>query len=409
MTAIALQELPDGYIAIPLVDGGADGALRIAVVVKREGEPIAGQFVTVDTLTDGRMVLGCLIDAGGRVHRWLEVAIQDVERAAASLTAARGMMTNRLLDERWERQTEAENAPPFGPILSCGWEHRHARPILLDVASGRAVSPRDPGTGDWFDVCTNDGALARAGLPSYNSTLHRYLWVESQGDASTFIALTGDAPQNERCKTLTDVMEGYLQLLRLNAKGGLMRVREYQPVRFEAFLDLLSGVPWNGIRHGRIELDLGEKLDLMYAMTDDPSLGDGWLFQGVHGKWGRLIETLHLKMRAFADAVSVVHDAVRARCGSPARRCSTSTRIASAASSVRSGMGCRSSGRQTRGWRRRARRWPCPSGAATRSTSCGPASRARRSISPSRPPSRREAAARCGSAKSWPSPMKSRF
>jgi hypothetical protein len=46
-------------------------------------------------------------------------------------------------------------------------------------------------------------------------------------------------------------------------------------------------------------------------MEDAGTDGDGWLFMGRHGKWGRVIESLHLRLRAFSDVVRSVRTTVQ--------------------------------------------------------------------------------------------------
>jgi len=38
---------------------------------------------------------------------------------------------------------------------------------------------------------------------------------------------------------------------------------------------------------------------------------DGWLYWARHGKSGRLLETLHLKLRALSDAVDTLRTIVK--------------------------------------------------------------------------------------------------
>ena len=114
--------IPDEYVAIPLDATENQGSLRICVIVRREAEPIGGHFISIANHLDARTVLGCLGDADGNIHRWLEISIQDADRMAESLAASRGVLNNKLLDERWKRQSVAENNPPYGPLLTCGCE-----------------------------------------------------------------------------------------------------------------------------------------------------------------------------------------------------------------------------------------------------------------------------------------------
>lgn len=303
--------LPDGYKAIPLSADAGGGSLRICVLLRSQPEAIGGNLVAVGTMIDGRILLGCLLDGDGSIHQWLEIAIQDVDRVASSLKSAREVLNNRLLDERFKRHCQAEDHPPHGPLLTCGWEKNHPRPSFIDPQTNLTINPVDKESGLDWTLCEDDGVLKQAGLAPFSSTLHRYLWLEAKGDESPFAAVTAGAPSNDRCKELSAIFEGFSGLVALNPSAGLMRVREFLPVRYETFNDLLGGSPYECNRLGREELDLGEKLELLHAVTSDPSEGDGWLFQGHHGRWGRLVETLHLKLKCLGDAVGSVKETVR--------------------------------------------------------------------------------------------------
>ena len=303
--------LPDEYAAIPLDATGTPGSLRICVIVRREAEPIGGHFISIANHLDARTVLGCLGDADGNIHQWLEISIQDADRMVESLSASRRVLNNKILDERWKRQSIAENNPPYGPLLTCGWEQNHPPPLLLDLKNSRPITPTDMTSGEIWQLCEDDAALSGAGLEPYSSSLHRYLWLPNQAEESTFLPVTANAPTNERCVTPESAIKDYAELEPLNLGGGLLRVREFLPIRYEAFNDVLSGEAWKGVRHGRIDIDLGQNLEKLNTVTDDHKLGDGWLFQGHHGRWGRLVETLHLKLRALSNAFESVRETVR--------------------------------------------------------------------------------------------------
>jgi len=308
------RRIPDGYIAVPIhADPAGGGAgLRIAAVFRKEPDPIHGHFVPVGAQTDAAVILGGLIDAAGAVHQWLDIAIQDADRVAKSLVAARNVLNNRLLDERWVAQCRAEHEPPHGPILWSKWEHDHPLPTLVDPKTGVAINPREKASGYFWRLCTDDKPLTQVGLAPYSSTLHRYLWLAEGGAESNFVPLTTDAPRNERCITPQQAIEGFDRLVPLNIGGGLQKVRRYLSVRYEDFSDVLGGMPWNGVRHGRSTMGLDHDLETLHQMAGEQDMfSDGWLFQDQHGKWGRLIETLHLKLRSYADIVDSVYETIR--------------------------------------------------------------------------------------------------
>lgn len=311
MASIQKREVPEGYAAIPLT-GGSDGGPRVAVLFRIDPEPIQGHFAPVGAQVDARIVLGCLLDAGGAVHQWLEIAIQDADRVVRSLHSKRGVLNNRLLDERWKSQCRAENEPPQGPLVWCGWEVANPVPVLIDPEARTAVHARDASTGGHWSLCTEDAPLEQAGLPPYSSTLHRYLWVADNPTETKFIPVTSDTPANERCAPAAQVIEGFDRFVGLNLAGGLMKARPYLSVGFEEFSEVIGGSTWQGVRHGRESMKLDHQLEKIHTVGGQENmLGDGWLFQDHHGKWGRLIETVHLKLRALADATTAVQETVR--------------------------------------------------------------------------------------------------
>src|SRR5205085_5492510 len=86
----------------------------------------------------------------------------------------------------------------------------------------------------------------------------------------------------------------------------------------ESLITVLSGGPAGSILHGRSPL-LPKKDDespQATALTDDADAaaaanGEGWLFLGRHGNWGRLLESFHLKLRMLADMVGNVRALVK--------------------------------------------------------------------------------------------------
>lgn len=101
--------------------------------------------------------------------------------------------------------------------------------------------------------------------------------------------------------------EGFVPL---NPGAGYVLVRACGTAGLEAFVDVLGGAAWPGVPHGRTTLDL----ELTQRSTGAPAAGTGGddlgVFLGRHGKWGRLVEAFHLKLRVLADAVAAVRGVV---------------------------------------------------------------------------------------------------
>lgn len=305
------RQVPEGYAALPITGNTIQGCLNICILFRREADPAQGHLVNLEPQIDARCLLGCLTDEQGSIHQWLEIVIQDVDRLAMSIQAAQGVLNNLALDVRWRNQSRAENTPPFGPLIWSGWEIEHPPPLLIDPHAARIVHPVEESSGTDWQLCKDDAALKSADLPIYSSTLHRYLWNPQLGPESSFVPATKEAPFNERCLQPTQAINEYGKYINLNLSCGLIRFRQYLSVPYDEFIDVLSGASWQGVRHGRQSLGLDEPLEKLHTINEDNVLGDGWLFQDHQGKWGRLVETMHLKLRALTDAFLSVQEVVK--------------------------------------------------------------------------------------------------
>lgn len=303
-------KLPDAYLAVPLQPGVATGVVRPCVVVRREADPVAGHLITLREETDARVLLGCLLDTGGRVHQWIEVAVQDIDRVARGLRGAREAVSNRSLDDRWIANVDACDGVPGAPLYRTGWETDHPSPSFIDVKSGSCVYPTEGAAAPQpWRLCRDDATLLAAGLPTYSGSLHRYWRAGADGP---FTPASANAPVNDHCLTPDQTLSNLKGLVPLNPGAGLIRVREHLPLTFESFADVLGGEAWEGVRHGRQPLDLGPDLDDPMVIPEGHLLGEDWLFQGKHGRAGRMVETLHLKIRLLGDAIAAVHRHVQA-------------------------------------------------------------------------------------------------
>src|SRR4051812_45278280 len=99
--------LSPGYHAVDLAPRPADArhpapALRVCAVVRQQADnPQAGHLVVLRDTVEARVFLGCLADAGGRAHRWVEIWVQAPEALAGTPRAYRQVLNNAALDERW--------------------------------------------------------------------------------------------------------------------------------------------------------------------------------------------------------------------------------------------------------------------------------------------------------------------
>jgi hypothetical protein len=84
-----------------------------------------------------------------------------------------------------------------------------------------------------------------------------------------------------------------------------MMVRTLSVLSLEEFTDQLSGKPATGRASGVPEISPQVSIEKAEGSEE------GWLFLGRHGRWGRVLETFHLKLRALADALRSVRIAVQ--------------------------------------------------------------------------------------------------
>ena len=295
-------DLPKGYIAVPISGEHAAAAIRLNVVCRKEGEPVGGPLVVLREMIDARVYLGCLTDAAGRVQRWLELWIQDTDRIEAAPPAYRAALNHAVLDKRWSDWISGYESLDPRTIVRTGFENKHPAPVFIEAAAWAPWHPiHDESNSPWA-LCTDESLLEKAGLPSYRASLHRYLFVPALGTDGPFAALSRESPPGN--VPFDEVTQGRVDLIPFNAGAGLMLARTFDPLALEGFSDVVAGKRWDGVPHGR------NLLTLLKPSDDDLDLGvsteaEG-LFLGRHGRWGRMVESLHLKLKLLADATLAV-------------------------------------------------------------------------------------------------------
>ncbi|MCK4629420.1 MAG: hypothetical protein KAT56_10480 [Sedimentisphaerales bacterium] len=303
------EQLPGGYEAIAISAQQKEAPLQIAVVVKIEPDPVAGHFVVLRDTIDAKILLGCIIDAERQVHQWVELWIQSVENIGQTAAAAQQTLTNAILDERWRRQCRAFEQIDSAEIIKTGWESAHPQPTYIDLSGLEAIHPSDPDSGHPWRLCQDDTILTAKDLPGYGTSPHRYLYQPELGQNSSFIPVTAQAPTNEHTEDMSATNCSADHILPLNPEGGFILVRVCGLIAFEAFVDVLGGASWEGIRHGRGEFAPGVTPKLLSVMASD-SVTIGRLFHESQGRWGSLAESFYLKLSLLSDMVSSVRTMV---------------------------------------------------------------------------------------------------
>ena len=304
-----LKKLPDGYIAIPITEDQKSSVLKICVLVRPKPDPAGGHLVLLRNTIDAKIFLGCVLDSSSRILDWLEIWIQNGGALLDTPAASRHALTNAMLDDRWKKQVRAIEKVDSA-VIKIGLENSNPLPTVLDLSAGTPLHPIDIGTGVSWQLCTDEGLLQQHGLPGYGGSLHRYLYAPTADSHSKLVPVTPDAPTNEWTKPLTEICSYGDLTVPFNTAAGLMLVRKHDPLDLETYVDILSGAPWDGLKHGRSILELGEQTSALGRdhVKSDPN---GRFFLETQGIRGRLIETLHLKLRLLADIVSSAHAIMR--------------------------------------------------------------------------------------------------
>ncbi len=308
-TKSGFAKLPEGYVPIPIAENQKAAVLKICVLVKPEPDPVAGHLVVLRDTLDAKVLLGCIIDTAGRVHQWLELWIQNPAALIGTVSAARQSLSNATLDDRWRRQCRMFEQLAEAATVKTAWESEPPLPTFLDLSGRSCIHPVEPNSGAPWTLCMDEGLLQQKGLASYGCSLHRYLYVPALGSDSQFIPVTPGAPTNESTRPTAEMGGDPARVVPLNPHAGLMLVKKHAPIGLETFVDILSGAAWDGPKHGRSVLDLGEQIKAL--RKDETSLtADGRLLLETHARYGRLVETFHLKLRLLADILSSVHSVV---------------------------------------------------------------------------------------------------
>jgi len=211
------------------------------------------------------------------------------------------------LDDRWAERCESFDrlggaiGTGFGSggILRTGHEVEHPMPVYIDTKKLVALPARDRRTGALWSLCENDQLLERKGAAAYSTTLSRNLYQADAGEDTPVLPLDGGAPDPSSLGLPAEAAA-------FNPAGGLMMVQPYCPMSYEQYVDAITGGP--------SEAPAGDSLQKMLsgAMVAAGGKAGGWLMLGGVGLAGRLVETLHLKLLAFANAVAAVRAGVMA-------------------------------------------------------------------------------------------------
>ena len=182
-----------GYRGVLLRAEDRDAPIAICLFVRMDSSE-SPPFILLRETMDASIYLGCIADRAGHPKAWIEIWVQNVDRVAFSFRAQLEPLTNSILDRRWTDRVTMFRTLKRGTIIETGAEFDHPAPALIDGKEGAVVHPVDPGTQRPFVLCEDEKALELAGLPSYASSLHRYLWNGPGVEKPVFLAVTSGAP-----------------------------------------------------------------------------------------------------------------------------------------------------------------------------------------------------------------------
>jgi hypothetical protein len=300
--------MPAGFQACPLI--APPGApLQLCAVVRLRADSVAGWFVPVRETFDARCFLGCLTDEAGTVLQWIEIAIQTEDFAIDGPEAVRSQWNNQLLDERWKNNCRAARCGAEASVITGPWEREPPLPSFFDVAARRFRPLIDEPSQQAWKLCNDDQLLTAQKLPTYSGSLFRYLHIRSADGQDLFLSVREDAPVNENTQILRDVL-AERALTAWNSGGFLMQVYRFSSLSSDAFLDVLGGAKYDGLPVGKLPADFDGIAQVLRDTGE--SATSGTVFLGRHGLRGRMIESLHLKLKFLADAVHQTQTAVRA-------------------------------------------------------------------------------------------------
>jgi hypothetical protein len=296
----------NGYRAVSLRPEDREAPIAICLLVRIDSSELT-PFILLRETIDASIYLGCLVDRSGHPKAWIEIWVQNLDRVAFSFGAQLESLTNSLLDRRWTDRASMLSTLKRATIIETGFEFDHPTPALIDGKEGIVVHPVEAETQRPFTLCMDETALGAAGLPSYASSLHRYLWNGPGVQEPVFLAVTGGAHLPSGVKQATETFKG---LHLFNPGGGLLLVRPLAPLTLTEFADTLGGNSWQGFQCGREAIRLGGAYSKLEDSESVIQRG-AHLFSGRAGKGGRLLEVFHLKLNLILQALEETRAAIQ--------------------------------------------------------------------------------------------------
>jgi len=272
---------------------------QLALVRGTPEEPWAP--VLLRTFVGGRVLLAALVDHAGSVREWLEVWVQTSPGMTSSPRGNDHLLNNAALDARWDALATTLLQTDRAAVLVTGFEHCAPPPLWIDLEQSRRW-PTAQSTGGNIELCTDEAALATAGLPSYAGSLERYLWRKGN-PSEGFARVTGGGLSSQAAPAW--IAPANL-LLSVNPQAGRILVRRHAPFDLDSYADFLSGRGLGRTNTNSPFVFLDPANEPPLDACDQLQQSGAFFIPTTRGLAGRFLETFHLKLLLFTQVVRAV-------------------------------------------------------------------------------------------------------
>ncbi|MBX3316216.1 MAG: hypothetical protein KF902_05060 [Phycisphaeraceae bacterium] len=303
---------PLGFRAVRL--GGTLGAspIGIALIVRDEPDPLGGRFVRLRETYDASVMLGALVDEREQIIEWVEFWSQRDGFSGVDPASASGI-SNQAMDQRWQSSAEVLAGAEPGSVIFTGFEKEPAPVLFFDPGSGRIEQAKSAG-GSMWRLCVDDASLAAAGLPPYGTGSERFWIATETGNTHAFASTNEAAPKRDGVLTMREAIGPNAIVAHA---GGRLMVRRYRAASYAEIVDAMTSGDWSIDEAGSAKSRVPVSFDGRGIDSSTPSrshtkgrVSEESLILSHRGEWGALIETLHLKLRLWAEAIRCVSRAV---------------------------------------------------------------------------------------------------
>jgi hypothetical protein len=303
--------IPPGCVLAPIHPPSDGTPLKICVLVRFESPPAAGPFILLREVPGSRVYFGAICDAEARIQEWVEIWVQTVEMKEMAFAGHLEQLSNHVFDQYWRADCAVSKDTIPDKVIITSMEHENPGPILIRQAPpGGNANLASTELSGW-KLCKNDSTLTSLGLPPYSTSPYRYLHEPGASGASTFLAVSTDAPVNahvqsvERLNALPEVRVIF------NPHAGLIRIMRFNPLEFERFLRILEGAAWDETAPDLTALSPEGFYAQLRNWSASPK-GLPFLLHGANESANRLNEIAFLKLSALLDMFKEVRSKVGA-------------------------------------------------------------------------------------------------